>query len=259
MNIEEYRALVQQSQEAQQVAAQSAPETPPAEPEVTQQAETQGAPETPPAETTPDYVEIEGEKRPLSEVVGGYMRQSDYTRKTQEVAKEKERLALAEQYYNAVNSNPEFAKQVAESFNLPYQSPEEVAQAKQQESLQQTLLEKEVKYMELKYQDFDAQDVISYAMQKNITDLEDAYFLKKQRDGGTQAAEPVDVKALSEQIRQQVLQELQSTVDTTTIISSGTDAAQLTQTAPELTPQELRVAQGLKLSKEEYIKFKNNK
>lgn len=41
------------------------------------------------SEQQSNYVEIDGQQVDLEEVKKGYMRQSDYTRKTQELAKEK--------------------------------------------------------------------------------------------------------------------------------------------------------------------------
>lgn len=39
-----------------------------------------------------NYVEIDGQQVDLEELKKGYMRQSDYTKKTQEIAREKEML-----------------------------------------------------------------------------------------------------------------------------------------------------------------------
>ena len=60
----------------------------------------------------PSYtVTIDGEQMDVSqsELINGYQRQADYTRKTQELATERERLAQGEAIVQALESDPESA------------------------------------------------------------------------------------------------------------------------------------------------------
>ena len=62
------------------------------------------------ASQEPAYtVKIDGEEQQvtLEELQKGYQRQSDYTRKTQQVAQERERLQQAEAIVSALESDPE--------------------------------------------------------------------------------------------------------------------------------------------------------
>jgi hypothetical protein len=278
MNIEEYRALkaqeAQASQEQQQVESKGGQpdvQTQQAAPDDTQQVAqettqahhtpieggTQAEAVEPQAYTTPDYVEIDGKQVPLEELKGGYLRQSDYTSKTQQLAKEKKELELAKQYYDAVNSNPEFAQDLAKSFNLPYKTPEEAKYEELNLKYHETLLNQEISDLKARYADFDEVAVVNMATEKGISSLEDAYLLTKAKQ--PERGADLDIDALTEQIRQSVLKDLQSQVDTSTIISAGGDTASITQTEPELTAQERKVARGLKLTDEEYRNAKKRR
>src|SRR6185312_12032384 len=130
MNIEEYRAM-----KAQEAEAQTQPEGGTANvqadegaTDATQQAvqtpdAPSGAPETNPSQaTTPpvvEEIEIDGTPVPVEELRQGYLRQSDYTRKTQELAQLKKQSEIAEQYFQAIHSDPEFTEGIARRFNLP--------------------------------------------------------------------------------------------------------------------------------------------
>jgi hypothetical protein len=66
-------------------------------------------------------IKVDGveEQVTLEELQNGYQRHSDYTRKTQEVAAERERLRQAEQIVSALENNPEETlKTLAQSFEL---------------------------------------------------------------------------------------------------------------------------------------------
>lgn len=275
MNIEEYRAIrAQEAQEQQQVESkggtvdvQAEQTTPDVTEQITQDAtqalhtpETGGAEaglESPASQTTPEHVEIDGRQVSLEELKGGYLRQSDYTSKTQALAKEKERLALAEQYYAAVNSKPEFAKDLADSFNLPYKTPEEARYEELNLKYHEQVLTNEISQLKAQYDDFDEDKVVAIAAEKGFTSLEDAYFLSRSQ--APERGADLDIAAITEQIRQSVLKDLQSQVDTSTVITSGGDASSITQTEPELTSQERKVARGLKMTDEEYRKEKKRR
>jgi len=62
-------------------------------------------------------VEVNGEPTTLGELRNGGLRQSDYTKKTQELADQRRRLEAAEKFYEAFNENPEeFSKALGAQF-----------------------------------------------------------------------------------------------------------------------------------------------
>lgn len=66
-------------------------------------------------------IKVDGEEIEvtLDELLNGYSRQSDYTRKTQEIAQERQRLQTLAQFEQALNQNPEAAiRALAEAYNL---------------------------------------------------------------------------------------------------------------------------------------------
>lgn len=142
-------------------------------------------------------VKIDGEELdvPVKEALSGYQRQADYTRKTQELAAQRESLQFAQtiaqalesdpagtlellgrhyggagQPANQIPSVPEFAdpleRQVWE-LNQKVQSFEQ-AQA-------QVALEKEINRLSSQYQDFNAAEVIQHALRLGSDNLEAVY------------------------------------------------------------------------------------
>ena len=66
-------------------------------------------------------VTVDGEQMDVSqtELINGYQRQADYTRKTQELATERERLAQGEAIVQALESDPESAvSALADAFGI---------------------------------------------------------------------------------------------------------------------------------------------
>lgn len=258
MNIDEYRAMKAQENEQ---APQQPTETPeivtpevvePTTPEPTPSAPIEDAPPTQPLE-----VDIDGNPVPIDELKQGYLRQSDYTRKTQELARERERTRIAEEYYNALHADPERAREFAIEHKLPYLDPKEMAVKELQSRYEDLLLEKEINLLSTKYADFDPSEVVKIAVEKQLVNLEDAYLLSKSMRSDANVAPPMDMEAMKEQIRQEIMQELQSKVDTTSLIGSGGSATQVTENPVQLSPQEEKIARAMKMSNSEYAKWKN--
>lgn len=286
MNITEYRAMkAQEAQEQQQVDSQSKGEQPNVQVEPTavtsdeQPNQTQGTEstvpnqtgeqgETPtqssatetPEPTLPQTIEIDGVDVPIDELRNGYLRQRDYTQKTQALAKEKKQVEIATQYYQAIQNNPDLAKKMAETYNLPYLTPEQAKVQELEEKYQDLLLEREVSSLQAKYNDFDAQEVLQYAFDHKIENLEDAYVLVNSRKQASTPADAIpDVNTLKEQIRQELLAELQSNVDTSSIIQSGGDVAPVKDDAPRLSQQEIKIAKNMRMTPEEYAKWRDKR
>ena len=151
-----------------------------------------------PGETYTIKVDGVEEQVSLEELQNGYQRHSDYTRKTQEVAAERERLRQAEQIVSALESNPEETlKTLAQSFELelggqPSSSDgysdwddEDPTQQKiaalerrleQSEAKQrQEAIERQVSELQEAYGDFDSRELINHAFKQKIPNLEAAY------------------------------------------------------------------------------------
>lgn len=294
MNIEEYRAMkAQEAQEQQQKDSQSREEQPnvqaqqttPVTTETPVQTEGQtnstqptggaeegaqvtpsGNEENPSQETAPPTtVEVNGIAVPIEELKNGYLRQSDYTKKTQELARERDKQKVKDDYFNALNSNPQLAEAFAKQFGLPYVDPKEAQLIEANNKYQDLLLKQEVASLESKYADFEAREVLQFAYDNKIENLEHAYMLVQSQKGANtpadnvQEAPPIDVESLKEQIRQDLLKELQSNVDTQSIIQSGGDTQPVRDNTPVLSQQELKIARNMKLSPEEYAKWRDKK
>lgn len=273
MNLLEYRAMKAQEQqtdttpntevqphaqteqvptESVQPGVQETPQSESAQPNVGTEEST---PSQPSAEPNPQVFEINGEKVSLEELQKGYLRQSDYTRKTQEVARKERELATAQQIMEQMESNPELAAQVG-------YDPNKAHMDKLQAELFDLRLAQEVNTLSTKYADFDVNEVFNFALERKMENIEDAYLLNKQykelnapqQVNNTQPAPPaqaVDVEALKAQIRAELLAEQ----NTSTIISGG-GSAPTPEANVQLTPDELKVAKAFRMTPDEYAKWR---
>ena len=146
----------------------------------------------------PGYVvKIDGEEQQVSleELQKGYQRQADYTRKTQEIAAERERLLQAEAIVSALEKDPVGTLDtLARSFNVNNpvtnqiddseyeQDPTErklaelenkIAAQEQVQRVQK--IEREVNTLQEKYGEFDRQELLNHALKNGIPNLEAAY------------------------------------------------------------------------------------
>jgi len=160
-------------------------------------------------------VKIEGQEDyvPLTEAVAGYQRQADYTRKTQELAQQRNDLGWASAIKAALEQDPEGTlhllsahygvnpqpapqqaqKPASDPFDDwmsddPWDSPkqsqqqvdpryEEIATrlARIEQERADATLRSEVARLQATYADFNPQEVVAHALRMNTTDLETAY------------------------------------------------------------------------------------
>lgn len=211
-------------------------------------------------ETTPnipEFIEVDGQKVSVEELKNGYLRQSDYTKKTQALAREQSQLDIAKKYYDAIQTNPELAEEMSKQFNLPHMTPEQAKIQELNATLEDLRLEKEITSLSAKYEDFNEREVLEYAFKNKMENLEDAYHIIKGRSASKET--PVDIHSIKEQIRQELLKELQSTqVDTNSIIQSGGSGKNVpTQNLPQITQRELSIARNMRMTPQEYIKWRD--
>ncbi len=144
-------------------------------------------------------IKIGGEEQAVSleELQNGYQRQADYTRKTQELSRERERLAQGEAIVQALESDPQGAiSALGDAFGIGLGNqttedaesfedldPEEVrlrrlesAIEEQERAARQHNLQNELTGLRDKYNDnIDENQLYSHALKHNIGNLEAAY------------------------------------------------------------------------------------
>jgi hypothetical protein len=145
-------------------------------------------------------VKVDGEELqvPLSEALSGYQRQADYTRKTQELAEQRQQVEFAAAIQSALERNPEATidllsrhygisrQQAADMVNesvadepldpidQKFRDMEQrVASFEEYQSQQQ--IEREIAGLQSKYSDFDVAEVVNTALRLGSTDLEGTY------------------------------------------------------------------------------------
>ncbi len=155
-------------------------------------------PITEPTETSGYTVKVDGEQHQVSleELQSGYQRQADYTRKTQELASERQRLQQAETIVSALEADPQGtlaalgnALGVADS-PVPqddvssWEDEDPTAQrvahleaqvARQAQTHRKQALDKEVSRLKGQYGNFDEQALFKHALDNKIANLEAAY------------------------------------------------------------------------------------
>ena len=147
----------------------------------------------------------DGTEVTLDELERGYLRQSDYTRKTQDVARQREELEQAQQLMAALEADPVSTIEALQRHLLPDAVDEdlsldplemEVRQQRewieQQQAAQiQREVEAELNALASQYGEFDANGVLSFAVEREIPDLEAALLLytkQQERDAQRKAA-----------------------------------------------------------------------
>lgn len=146
-------------------------------------------------------VKLDGEELqvPLSEAIAGYQRQADYTRKTQELAQQREALQFASTLQAALENDPagtlellsrhygiskaqaaEMVSDMGDSYEdvdpverKMRELDQRIAQFEEYQSQQE--IEREIGRLKSKYQDFDTNEVVNAALKANTTDLEAVY------------------------------------------------------------------------------------
>lgn len=145
-------------------------------------------------------IKMDGEELqvPLTEALAGYQRQADYTRKTQELAQQREQFQFASALQTALERDPAAtldmlskhygisrqaaAEMVAESDDFESLDPTEqryreldkrLASFEEYQSQQQ--IEAEVKRLQSRYEDFNINEVATAALRLGTTDLEGTY------------------------------------------------------------------------------------
>lgn len=196
-------------------------------------------------------VKMDGEELqvPLSEAISGYQRQADYTRKTQELAQQREQLQFAANLQAALENDPaatldllsrHYGITKAQAQNLvddmdvfedmdPTEKKmreldQRIAQFEEYQSQQE--IEREISRLKGKYEDFDTNEVVGAALRSNTTDLEAVYkqiafdrFMKQK-----------EIETLANQQRQLEESKVVESKREASVVSGGSSATASTTT-----------------------------
>ena len=206
-------------------------------------------------------IKVDGEEQQVSleELQNGYQRQADYTRKTQEIAAERERLHQAESIVSALEYDPAGTLQtLASSFNVnmggnqpanqpaneeyisssweePDMTSQKIAElegkvARQEQIHRVQQIEREVNTLQDKYGEFNKQDLLNHAVQNRIPNLEAAYAHWQFGD----------VKSIADKLSQE--QEITSKKRDAAVVSAGGSTQSGTESEPTPNISSLRDA-----------------
>ena len=211
-------------------------------------------------ESTDDKVHIEGfgdfTVDELKEFRNGYLRQSDYTRKTQELARQREEAQDALELYNYLRDNPQMVEVLmnmdngANAQTIQRATPENAMM--QQILHTQKAMEIEMRLNELKSKygnDIDEVTLFQKANQMKTDDLEFVY----------KALQYDNLLAEKQQAQQTAANSLQAEIDAnkkavSTIVSPR--QSNVVSQTPTLSADEKRVAALMGLSESDYLKWK---
>ena len=208
----------------------------------------------------PGYVvKIDGEEQQvtLEELQNGYQRQADYTRKTQEIAVERERLQQAEAIVSALENDPSGTLQtLARSFNVDtFDQPQtnedgyeldatekklvelESKLAKQEQAQRVQQVEREVDTLQEKYGEFDRKELLNHALKDGIPNLEAAYTHMRFNE----------VKTTADKLTQE--QEITNKKREAAVVAPG--GSTQSGTTPEPTPQVTSLREAFALAKQQ--------
>lgn len=152
----------------------------------------------------------DGSEVSLDELERGYLRQSDYTRKTQDLSKQRDELAQAEQLLRALESDPKATLDALQRHllvdepDLDEIDPVEAELREHREFIEQQRalamqheVEAELAGLAEQYGEFDWSAVLEFAVTKEIPDLEAAYLLWNKQTERERARQEGNQKALA--------------------------------------------------------------
>lgn len=192
----------------------------------------------------------------LKEMRNGSLRQADYTRKTQELARQREQLKDAENLYNYLKTNPHLIAALKQAETNP-QSPIAQAPTVERQMLQQLMYNQKAMETDMKMNDLKSKygDVDEIAIYQKAAELktDDLEFVYKALNYGKQS---FDRETLMAEIKEQLKAELEANRNgVSTIVNTNQQTAPIR--TPELSADEKRVASAMGMTEEEYAKWNN--
>jgi hypothetical protein len=218
-----------------------------------QPSETVTEPAVPP---TPQEIEIDGEKYTvdqLKEYKKGYLRQSDYTKKTQEIASQKKEAQDAIELYNFFKQNPEYLQKFEEIKGTNQQQTAPKIQvtdpATRELMVKVKTMEIDNILNEIKKDDPDLNEVelMNYAYENNM-DVQHAYYAMRGMNFNK-----ILEKKLAEQSARLTAEMKKNAGLTGTLINPGDSTK---DTTFGLSKEEITMASKLNMTPEEYAKWR---
>lgn len=200
-------------------------------------------------------INIDGEEFTLEQIKEfrqGYMRQSDYTKKTQSIASQRKEAEQALEVYNYLKANPHIAQKLVEESEGKV--PEDYVGDPRVDELYTEMMTMKIDQdlERLKSQDPELNDVevLEIAVDKNLT-VDDAYKIWKAENFDTMLE-----KKLKEQSKS-LTENIKKNGQITSTMMSGGDK----KVDPKLglSDVEVTVAKQIGMSLEDYAKYKNYK
>lgn len=194
----------------------------------------------------------------------GNMRQADYTKKTQEIAKQRKETEEAISLYEYIKNNPDVAtalRDVDYSGNVDEKLKSLTPEQQKVQELEYKLAEKElnetINNLKTKYTDFNEVEVMQECDKRQIYDLEFVYNAMQ----GAKEQTKVDIdtirKEAIEEAKKQLMAELKANSDsTTTIITTESGQKITTEPADTLTTEEKRFCDKRGYDYNEYAQWK---
>lgn len=193
----------------------------------------------------------------IREMRNSGLRQADYTRKTQELARQREELHNAEELINYLNANPHIVEAMKQAEANPngfatQHAPSYESDMINQIAYKQKAMETDMKLNELKqkYGNVDEIAVLEKATELGTEDLEFVY--KSLAFDGNQA----DTRKYIEQAKAELRAEMIQNKDAVSTTIKNKNSGGATTKKVELTPEEKRVADAMGLTEKEYLQWK---
>ena len=204
--------------------------------------------------STPQTYNVNGQDLTIEELQTGYMRQQDYIAQREELNALREQNKQALELVEYLRKNPNLANKLLEEDNVDHNATNVVnALTERIEKLERERyverMNNQIEMLKMKYKDFNEVDVLNKAVQMNTPDLEFVYH-------GMRGAKIDDI--IAQQVKEQLAKAqedmVKNTQATRTVVGKTSDVEPTT--TYNLTQQEMRVADLMGISYEEYAKYK---
>lgn len=206
------------------------------------------------APSTPQTYNVNGQDLTIEELQTGYMRQQDYIAQREELNALREQNKQALELVEYLRKNPNLANKLLEEDNVDNNAvnvvnplTERIEKLERERYVER--MNNQIEMLKMKYKDFNEVDVLNKAVQMNTPDLEFVYH-------GMRGAKIDDI--IAQQVKEQLAKAqedmVKNTQATRTVVGKASDVEPTT--THNLTQQEMRVADLMGISYEEYAKYK---
>ena len=206
------------------------------------------------APSTPQTYNVNGQDLTIEELQTGYMRQQDYIAQREELNALREQNKQALELVEYLRKNPNLANKLLEedsvdnnAVNVVNPLTERIEKLERERYVER--MNNQIEMLKMKYKDFNEVDVLNKAVQLNTQDLEFVYH-------GMRGAKIDDI--IAQQVKEQLAKAqedmVKNTQATRTVVGKASDVEPTT--THNLTQQEMRVADLMGISYEEYAKYK---